>query len=100
VPETEKLADIALVELLKGPTIKERQAGFYTSLPPEVSLNRLVIENGVASVDFNEALERGVAGSCRVQAIRTQIEKTLQQFASIKDVVISINGRTEDILQP
>jgi hypothetical protein len=100
VPETEKLADIALVELLKGPTIKERQAGFYTSLPPEVSLNRLVIENGVASVDFNEALERGVAGSCRVQAIRTQIEKTLRQFPSVKEVVISINGRIEDILQP
>lgn len=33
-------------------------------------------------------------------AIREQIEKTLLQFETIDDVVISINGETEEVLQP
>ncbi len=100
VSETESLAQAAIIELLKGPNLQERQNGYFTSLPPGVVLNKLVIENGLASIDFNENLERGVGGSCRVLSIRKQIEKTLQQFPSVKDVKISINGRTEDILQP
>ncbi len=100
VAETVELARAAVAELLKGPTLKERQDGFYTSLPPEVIINSLAINNGTALVDFSDSLERGVGGSCRVGAIRTQIEKTLKQFPSIKEVIISINGRTEDILQP
>jgi spore germination protein GerM len=35
-----------------------------------------------------------------VMAIREQIEKTLLQFETIDDVVISINGETEEVLQP
>ena len=100
VPETNALARAAVAELLKGPTLQERQAGYFTSLPPDVTINRLAITDGVAEVDFSDTLERGVGGSCRVTAIRNQIIKTLKQFASVKDVVISINGRTEDILQP
>lgn len=100
VPETNALARAAVAELLKGPTLQERQAGYFTSLPPDVTINRLAITDGVTEVDFSDTLERGVGGSCRVTAIRNQIIKTLKQFASVKDVVISINGRTEDILQP
>ena len=47
-----------------------------------------------------EAFQYGVAGSCRVLAIRAQIESTLKQFPSIKKVVISVNGRTGEVLQP
>lgn len=100
VTTDETLARAALEELLKGPTLLERQSGYYTSLPPEVIINSLAVNNGVALVDFSDSLERGVGGSCRVLAIRTQIEKTLKQFPSVKEVKISINGRTEDILQP
>jgi len=45
-------------------------------------------------------LQYQVGGSCRVSAIRAQIIETLKQFSTVKNVVISINGRTEDILQP
>jgi spore germination protein GerM len=60
----------------------------------------LTIEDGVAKVDFNEQLEYEVSGSCRVSAIRAQITETLKQFPTVKEVIISIDGRTEDILQP
>jgi spore germination protein GerM len=54
----------------------------------------------VAKVDFDERLGFQVGGSCRVSAIRAQITETLMQFSTVKSVVVSINGRTEDVLQP
>jgi len=35
-----------------------------------------------------------------VAAIRAQIRETLKQFPTVDEVIISIDGRTEDILQP
>lgn len=101
IPKTQAVARAALEELLAGPTEKERlREGFFTNLNPGVKIQSLVIENKTAKVDFNEQLEFQVGGSCRVTAIRAQIIETLKQFSTVNDVVISINGRTEDILQP
>lgn len=100
VAKTEAVARSALTELLKGATETEKGEEFFTNINPGVKIQTLTIENGVAKVDFDEQLEFQVAGSCRVIAIRSQITETLKQFTTVKDVVISINGRTEDILQP
>src|SRR5690606_22250048 len=90
----------AMEELLRGPTASEKSAGATTSLNDGIKIQRLVVENGVAEVDFDEQLQFEVGGSCRIQSIRAQIRETLRQFPTVKDVVISIDGRTEDILQP
>lgn len=90
----------ALEELLKGPTEEEKRGGYYTSINDDVELQSLQIENGIVKIDFDEELERAIGGSCKVAFIRSQIERTLKQFPDIKEVVISINGRTDDILQP
>lgn len=100
VAKTETLAQAALKELLSGPTEKEKQEGCFTNLNPGVQIQSLTIENGVAKVDFDEQLEYQVGGSCKIAAIRQQITQTLKQFPTIQEVIISINGRTEDILQP
>ena len=89
-----------LVALLAGPAPDEIQDGFFTSIPKSVKIQSLEIKNGVAYADFSKELEEGVGGSCRVINIRSQIMKTLLQFPTITGVVISIDGRTEDILQP
>ncbi len=96
--EVEKRQDVAMTaleELLKGPMQEE----YFTSIPEGVQVQRLVIEDGVAKVDFSSELDE-VAGSATVMAIREQIEKTLLQFPTVEEVLISIDGRTEDILQP
>lgn len=100
VVKTSALARAALNELLKGVSEQEMAQGFFTSLNPDVIIQKLAIENGEAHVDFNEQMEYQMGGSCRVSAIRAQITETLKQFTSVKEVVISVNGRTEDILQP
>ncbi len=100
VPKTEGIARAALNELLKGPTAEEKKQGFATAINEGVEIQRLVIENGVAEVDFNDRLGWQVGGSCRVNAIRAQIEETLKQFPTVDEVVISIEGEKEVILQP
>lgn len=100
VSETKAVARAAVEELLKGPTRQEILDGFFTSINPNVKIQKLTIENTVAKVDFDEQLEYRVGGSCRVSAIRNQLTQTLLQFKTIQSVIISIDGRTEDILQP
>lgn len=100
VPTTDAPARAALEELLAGPTPTEQTMGYFTSINSGVTIQRLTIQDGVAAVDFDERLGYQVGGSCRVSAIRAQITETLMQFSTIRSVVVSINGRSEGILQP
>ncbi|OGL88661.1 hypothetical protein A3I42_01635 [Candidatus Uhrbacteria bacterium RIFCSPLOWO2_02_FULL_49_11] len=101
VPKAPQIARAALDELLKGPTDTEQGEGYFTSINGGVEVDKLTIDaQGTARVEFSPRLEEAVGGSCRVAAIRAQIIQTLKQFSTVKEVVISINGRTEDILQP
>jgi len=90
----------AVSELLQGPTEQEAEQGYFTSINSGVKTENLSVNGDTVNIAFDESLEEAVGGSCRVAAIRAQIEQTLKQFSGIKNVVISINGRTEDILQP
>ena len=100
VAKTEAVAQASLEALLRGATKEEIDQGFISNINPGVRIQSLTIEEGVAKVDFDEQLEFQVGGSCKVSAIRAQITQTLKQFPTVDEVVISINGRTEDILQP
>ncbi len=90
----------ALEELLAGITAEEEGEGLTTAINEGVVINELTIEDGVARVDFSSELNEGVAGSATVMAIRDQIEATLLQFDTVDEVVISIEGESEKILQP
>jgi spore germination protein GerM len=100
VPKTQAVARAAIEELLKGPTDTEKNSGFFTSINSGVKINSLSIDNGTAKIDFDDSIEKGAGGSCKVSAIRAEITQTLKQFPTVKEVIISVNGRTEDILQP
>ena len=100
IEETSAVGRVALEELFKGPTDEETEAGYFTTIPTGVKIQKLTIENGVAKVDLNKTLEYQVGGSCRVASIIAEIKDTLKQFPTVQSVIISIDGRTEDILQP
>jgi len=100
VPKTQAVARAALEALLRGATEEEKSQGFLSNINPGVRIQKLTIKDGKAEVDFNPQLEYQVGGSCWVAAIRAQITETLKQFPTVETVIISIDGRTEDILQP
>lgn len=100
IPQTPAVGRASLQELFKGPTAQERSQSYQTNINPGVTINNLTITDGIAHVDVSPTIEQGVGGSCRVAAIRSQITNTLLQFPTVKRVILSVNGRTEDILQP
>jgi len=98
IEKTEGVGKAAINELLKGPTASEEENGYFTSIG-DADLNSLNIKDGVATADFSEELNQG-GGTCMMEARRAQIEKTLKQFPTVDEVVISVEGETEGILQP
>ena len=101
IKKIQAIGSATLWQVLRGPTDEEKEQGFETNINFGVKLLSLNInKDGTATADFDEQLEAGVGGSCKVEAIRAQIIETLKQFPTIKEVVISINGNTQDILQP
>ena len=100
IPKVPAIGKATIEELLRGPTAEEQAQGLRNPFPKSAHLVTLRIENGVAYADFDRGLEEGVGGSLWVMTIRRSIEYTLKQFSTVQQVVISIEGRTEDILQP
>ncbi|HYP41747.1 MAG TPA: GerMN domain-containing protein, partial [Chloroflexia bacterium] len=117
IPRTERVGAATLEELLWGPDPRVKAfAGLSTSIPlpdevlsrrdnnpswgPRVRLLKLEIENGVAIPDFSREINAYGGGSSRVSFINWQIVTTLRQFPSVRSVVIAVEGRTGDVLQP
>lgn len=101
IAKTSAPATAALNELLRGTTYAEGggEGALFSNINLGTKLLSLRIEQGTAHADFDELLTQGVAGSCRVIAIQSQIEHTLMQFPTVKRVIISVRGKT-DVLQP
>ena len=96
---TQGIGRVAIENLLEGPTTEELDQGYSTAINEGTELLSLHIEDGVAYADFSEELEVA-GGSALVTAIQSQIRETLLQFETVDEVEISIEGETEDILQP
>jgi hypothetical protein len=99
IASTSAIARAALEELLRGPTEAERAQSFASEIPAGTRLRDITIAGGVARADFSRELN-SAAGSCRVTAVRAQIERTLRQFPSVQRVIISVEGNSEEALQP
>lgn len=92
--------DFVLRELINGPTDAEKEEGYASSLNSNAVVRSIEVTDGTVFVDFNSAIDQGVAGSCRVIAIRSQINNTLAQFSDVNGVVISREGNIDEVLQP
>jgi len=87
--------------LLVGPSDADKERGYFTNIPDNVRLNKIEIKDNYVKLDFSKEMENNVAGSCRVTAIRAQIVRTALAFdRNIRSVIISVNGKTEEALQP
>lgn len=83
--------------LAVGPTMSSKRS----AIPPDTRLVSLKVSNGTATVVLSSELGNYGGGSCNVAAIRAQIESTLKQFSSVRNVIISQEGKTpEESLQP
>jgi len=101
IEPTPAVAKEALDQLLASVTSAEKADGYFTNINSKARVVSIAIENGVATVVFSDEFENGLAGSCKVTSVRAQVEETLKQFASVKDVIIKVEGvPDEEVLQP
>jgi hypothetical protein len=115
IPRTPRIASATLEELLWGPAPGD-PPGLLTALPTpkdvldyagrrtdwgeRVQLRQVRIVDGVATADFSRELGAYGGGSFRVAMIDQQITRTLEQFPSVDQVRIGIEGETGGVLEP
>lgn len=99
IPHTKSVAKAAIVLLARGLTPEEKESGYSSVLPDRLELKSIKVVDGVAVLDFNEEL-RSVSGACSVEAARAQLRTTLLQFPGIRDIALSVNGDSRDVLEP
>ncbi len=96
----EEAAKKALELLISGPSEENKAKGFYTTIPKDTKVNFIKIEDGKIIADFSKSLNSG-GGSCDMQQRRSQIENTLRSvFPDDKEIIISVEGNSEQALQP
>lgn len=89
---SQALARGALYYLLKGPDEAQTKSGYRTYIPAGTRLEKVAVENGVATLGFNSGLNR-IPNECERTAVHAQIEQTLAQFPNINAVAINVDGR-------
>lgn len=93
-------------QVLLEPTDAEKAQGYFTAIPEGVELLKYSPLKGADgamefNLDFSEEM-KNVAGSCRVQAIRAQIEQTVRDgYTGNERVIITVaGGDPDEALQP
>lgn len=98
IPKTKTPLTDAIRLLLRGELADEEKAGgITTEFPLEaVELKSATISDGVATLTFEDPLQRTSGGSCRVSILWFQIEATAKQFPDVR----SARFLPEDVFQP
>ncbi|MDY7027611.1 MAG: GerMN domain-containing protein [Spirochaetota bacterium] len=84
--------------LLEGLTAEELNQGLISLIPKETQLKRVWIRDGVAYLDFTEALRFNQFGTEGLKAELQQIVFTATEFQTVSAVQILINGEKTDYL--
>jgi spore germination protein GerM len=108
IPRTPQIGAATIEELLWGPPPRSL-AGFTTALPTpqqvlafpgrksdwgsRVTLRKLTIVNGVATVDFSKELLAYGGSFTQLKLIQQQLTRTLTQFSTVREVRITIEGK-------
>jgi len=101
--KTKAVARAALTELFKGPTTKEKEQGYTSWFSEETNgiLKRVEIQDKTAYVDLKDIRDiiPGANSSCGSEQLLAEIQSTVEQFPTVEDTIIAINGSPETFYQ-
>jgi Sporulation and spore germination len=84
-----------LEALLAGPTAEEQRRRLRALDARGLSVGALTIKDGAARVDFVSKGSKRWAGDLSPAEFRRAVERTLKQFSTVRDVTVSVNGKTD-----
>jgi hypothetical protein len=94
VSESMAYARQALEALLGEPTGKEKDLGYYSSIPIGVKIQNFDSSTKIARVDLSkELLNLDVDVACRRMLITAQIKETIKSVSGASSVIITVDGK-------
>jgi hypothetical protein len=89
-------AESVLIALLDGPTVRERERGIGTSIPPEARLLQVAVADHIAEVNLSREFQ--TAGSSQSVLLRVaQVVRTVTSVRGIDAVRFLIDGVQVDV---
>lgn len=68
---------------------------YFTAIPEGVKVQELNITGSTAKVDLSkEILDMKTGAACERLIIKEQISQTLDQFSSVQNVIITVDGKS------
>ncbi len=98
IPHTEDILQLTLEELIKGPKEEEKDRVTWT-VPADLNILDISIENEIATIDFCENMFKGedrVAGTLGGQIFIQSILWTATQFPDVAKVQVLVEGEYWD----
>jgi len=90
IPETEKVAEAAVREIIKGPG----QSGHLKTIPEGTKLRNVAIKEGLAYVNFSQELVNKHPGGSAAETMTIySVVNTLTQFPEIEKVQFLVEGK-------
>ena len=86
ITETSATGRAALIELLNGPSKDEKNQGYRSSLPTNITITSFIISGGTATVTISKNFNS--LNACEKQRATEQIKQTLLQIGLVNEVVI------------
>jgi spore germination protein GerM len=92
IPATSGILAEAMKELVKGPLPEEE--GINPTIPASAAVNKVSIKDGIALIDFNQAMADDHKGGTLAGAVTMQsIVFTASQFDSVDGVLVTVEGQ-------
>ncbi len=92
IPQTQARLTAALRELLGLKVQTYGAAGLYNALyQSDLRVERVELKDGVAQIDLAGQMKLG--GVCDSPRVQAQLGRTATQFASVKSVKVTVNGK-------
>jgi hypothetical protein len=94
---SQPLPQVAMTELLRGPSTDELAKGFTTQIPESVTLLDVSIDRGIASVDLSRDYERPAERTAFLLRL-AQVVYTLDEFDSVNSVRFLVEGQPVSVM--
>ncbi len=92
VPNDAKLISFVADELLAGPSVSEKESGYFSLIPKSVKILTATKEKDQIILNFSKEIGLNGAGSTRVDRRLSQIVYTFTEISGVKYVQILVDG--------
>jgi spore germination protein GerM len=102
IPVKRNVSDEGKIEntlkaLIDGPSADENARGCLTAVPANLKVRSIKVKDSVAEIDFSAAIGEAATGNILINRI-DQIIYTATQFKEVNGIVISVNGKKQNVI--